>query len=377
MPFVYRKYLYGAGLLFFLLFIGLVRCFPAAGEYYARHVYPLLSDGLSGFSSLFPFSVGDVFILTAVLFVFVYLIRTLVRRKGRKRRFVNLALFLAGIYVWFYMAWGMNYFREDFYTRTGISPLPYTEAEFKTFLAEYLAELSSLQVPAGTVDTLAVVREIEEGYANLAPAFGLIKADTRLKAKPMLFSSWLSKVGVTGYMNPFFGEFELNCELLPVEYPAVYAHEAAHRLGISSEAEANFYAWLVCSRSCLPEVRYSGQFLLFGYAMRNAARLLPEEEYRDLLESVPPEILAQYKEYRAYWRNKYSPRIGKIQNSLYNFFLKSNRISSGTRNYSEVVGLVVSWQALLRSSSSGEESHSPRERAKDNISGNTASAPAS
>ena len=53
-------------------------------------------------------------------------------------------------------------------------------------------------------------------------------------------------VGVTGSMGPFFCEFTLNGDLLPANYPATYAHELAHLLGITSEAEANFYAYQVC-----------------------------------------------------------------------------------------------------------------------------------
>ena len=33
-----------------------------------------------------------------------------------------------------------------------------------------------------------------------------------------------------GYMGPFFTEFNLNGQLLPVQYPATYAHEMLMRL---------------------------------------------------------------------------------------------------------------------------------------------------
>lgn len=65
-------------------------------------------------------------------------------------------------------------------------------------------------------------------------------------------------VGVTGSMGPFFCEFTLNGDLLPSQYPATYAHELAHLLGITSEAEANFYAYQVCTRSQVQAIRFSG-----------------------------------------------------------------------------------------------------------------------
>ena len=63
----------------------------------------------------------------------------------------------------------------------------------------------------------------------------------------MLFTPLISMVGVTGSMGPFCCEFTLNGDLLPPQYPATDAHELAHFLGITSEAEANFYAYQVLS----------------------------------------------------------------------------------------------------------------------------------
>ncbi|MFQ9022452.1 MAG: DUF3810 family protein [Parabacteroides merdae] len=71
-------------------------------------------------------------------------------------------------------------------------------------------------------------------------------------------------------MGPFFTEYNLNPDLLPVQYPFTYAHEMAHVLGISSEAEANLYGFLVCSRSGVPEIRFSAYFALLPYVLSNA-----------------------------------------------------------------------------------------------------------
>ncbi|WP_303331988.1 DUF3810 family protein, partial [uncultured Muribaculum sp.] len=37
----------------------------------------------------------------------------------------------------------------------------------------------------------------------------------------------------------------------------------------------------------------------------------------------------------------YSPLIGEIQSTAYNWFLKGNNIPSGRKNYSEVVALLM------------------------------------
>ena len=60
-----------------------------------------------------------------------------------------------------------------------------------------------------------------------------------MRVKEMLVPSLMSGVSVMGYIGPFFVEYNLNPQLLPVQYPATYAHEMAHVLGVSNEAEAN------------------------------------------------------------------------------------------------------------------------------------------
>ena len=50
-----------------------------------------------------------------------------------------------------------------------------------------------------------------------------------------------------GSMGPFFCEFTLNGDLLPINYPATYTHELAHLLEFPGEAEAKFYAYQVCA----------------------------------------------------------------------------------------------------------------------------------
>jgi len=41
---------------------------------------------------------------------------------------------------------------------------------------------------------------------------------------------------------------------------------------------------------------------------------------------------------------KYSPLIGDVQDWIYDLYLKGNKIESGRKNYSEVIGLLISYQ---------------------------------
>ena len=119
----------------------------------------------------------------------------------------------------------------------------------------------------------------------------------------------------------------------------------AHVLGVSSEAEANYYSYLICTTSSVREIRFSGYFSLLPYVLSNAYQVLPESDFKAWQETLRPEIIALYREKADHWRALYNPFLGEIQDKMYNWYLKGNRISSGTANYSEVISLIMAAQS--------------------------------
>lgn len=328
----------------FLLLVVVLRMWTDAAEWYALHVYPTLSFVLSGFSSRIPFSLGDLFIFGSIAWVIVYPFYAWQRKRPWKRTLLRMAGFLVWMYVWFYLAWGVNYFRKDFYARASVTPATFTPDEFHAFLDDYVAALNASFVPAGQTDPETVAAEVKNGYREIAGRYGLARPHDFQRVKTMLFTPFISMVGISGYMGPFFSEFNLNGDLLPSQYASTYAHEMAHLLGVTGEAEANLYAYLVCIASDDPRIRFSGYLSLLPHVLRNARNLLPEKEYEAVALSVNPAVLAVYEANRVYWREKYVPAVGHLQDVVYDWFLKSNRIQSGMQNYSEVIGLLVSVQ---------------------------------
>lgn len=322
---------------------------PSWGEAYARFVYPVISFGLSSFSRLVPFAIGDLFIFLSITGVILYPIYARLYRKMKwKRIWLNDAEYLVWIYVWFYLAWGLNYSQKNFYERTGIPYVAYTPENFQEFVDGYIDRLNDSYVDITSIDEPLVCRESVRGYEQISDTLGVHRPPHQSpRAKTMLFTPLISMVGVTGSMGPFFCEFTLNGDLLPSQYPATYAHELAHLLGITSEAEANFYAYQVCTRSAVPEVRFSGYFSILSHVLGNARRLMGEEEYAELLHRIRPEIIELAKSNHTYWMEKYSPLIGDIQNRIYDLYLKGNKIESGRKNYSEVIGLLISYESFI------------------------------
>lgn len=329
-----------------LLLVWATQWIPALGNLYSQAAYPVISYILSSFSDLFPFAVGDLFIFLSIVGIIVYPIYARIRKKTPwKRLLLRDGEYLLWIYVWFYLAWGLNYSQGNFYQRTGIPYTAYTPENFQKFVDKYIDSLNASYTDIATIDEPLVRRESVSGYNQISDTLGVHRPPhSSPRVKTMLFTPLISMVGVTGSMGPFFCEFTLNGDLLPPNYPATYAHELAHLLGITSEAEANFYAYQVCTRSQVPDIRFSGYFSVLNHVLGNARRLMDEKEYTQLFNRIRPEIIELARNNQKYWMEKYSPLIGDIQDWIYDLYLKGNKIESGRKNYSEVIGLLISYE---------------------------------
>ena len=329
-------------LLLGIVFVIVCRYMPNLAEGYARMVYPSLSAALSAFSSLFPFPLMEVFVVGFILWLVCYPIWK--RRKGicwQKILFREIEM-LAWVYVWFYLSWGLNYYRYNIYTRLQTPPVAYEEQHFQDFLKEYTKCLNASYQPQTEVDSDTLRHHIGSFYANLPEIYGLTQPRSWQHPKEFIFTPLYSKVSVLGSMGPFFSEAQLNADLPEVQYPFTYAHEFSHLLGVSNEAEANYWAYRACTESSLPALQYCGYFGLLPYVISNASYLLSKEDFQAWIKTIRPEVRTQYNEKNAYWQERYSPWIGKVQDFTYNLFLKVNKIPSGKKNYAEVISLLLS-----------------------------------
>ena len=329
-------------LLLGIVFVILCRYMPNLAEGYARMVYPPLSAALSAFSSLFPFPLMEVFVVGLIFALIIYPIR--LRKKGIRLRqtLFREGEILAWVYIWFYLGWGLNYYRYNIYTRLQTPPVAYEEQHFKDFLKDYTERLNATYQPSTKINEEELKQHVHAFYTQLPSTYGLAKPHAWQEPKDFIFTPIYSKVGVLGSMDPFFAEAQLNADLPKVQYPFTYAHEFSHLLGVSNEAEANYWAYRACTESNSPTLQYCGYFGLFPYVISNASSLLPKDEFQAWIRTIKPKIIEQYNEKNTYWRELYSPWIGEIQDFTYNLFLKGNKIASGKKNYAEVIGLLLS-----------------------------------
>lgn len=332
-------------LIILLIIVACIRFIPGAGELYATLLYPHISAFLSWLSSFVPFSLDEVVALIGIFLLIMTLV-TGIKRAWRWYKTVGrLCQIILWYVVWFYLGWGCNYFRDNFYTRMEVVPANAEKETFLRFANDYAEKLNRSWSETYEIDQEQVVDEIKKLYSrHLPPISGLCVPKDYQYPKGMLLNRLYSAAGVLGFMGPWVGENLLNAELLPVQYPSIYAHELSHLLGVNNEAEANYWAYYVCTRSEHQTIRYSGYQCLLPYVLSDARSLFSEDEYREYFLSIRPEIIQERREISAHWQDLRVELIDQLQDFLLDLQLKGNNIPSGTRNYNQVVSMIISVQ---------------------------------
>ena len=371
-------------LLVLLSLITLTKLIPLWGFIYTTRIYPIIGSLLSPISGLFPFAVGDIFIALSIVWVIFYPIYEIKWRKQLAKRFFFLAAkrgcypkkkvvfgrvaeYLLWVYAWFYIAWGLNYSQPNIYCRTGMKPAEVSEAKFREFAYRYADSINYLSEERrvkseetafddqresqfnGMVDDGLKNRvrdAVLKGYNEIGAKEGInAPFNQHPHAKTMLFTPLSSMSGVTGSMGPFFCEFTLNGDIRPHDYPAIYAHEFAHLLGIANEGEANFYSYIVCTTSSDKAVKFSGYYHIFFHVLRNVFDILGEKEGEKFLKYIRPEIIQLAKSDRNYWLSKRCKVLDAAQDFIFDLYLRGNHVAEGRKSYSGVVALILAWES--------------------------------
>ena len=362
-------------LLVLLLLVTLAKMIPLWGFIYTTRIYPIIGTLLSPISGFFPFAVGDIFITLSIAWVIFYPIYEIGLRKKLARRYFFLAAkkgsypkkkvvfgrvaeYLLWVYAWFYIAWGLNYSQPNIYARIEMKPVEVSEAKFKAFAYQYADSLNALSIASDIAgssifsDSIAddglknrVWDAVLKEYNKIGYKEGInAPFNQHPHAKTMVFTPLSSMSGVTGSMGPFFCEFTLNGDILPHDYPATYAHEFAHFLGVANEGEANFYSYIVCTVSADKQVRFSGYYHIFFHVLNNVFDILGEKEGEKFLKHIRPEIIQLAKSDRRYWLGKRCKALDATQDFIFELYLKGNHVAEGRKSYSGVIGLILAWE---------------------------------
>jgi hypothetical protein len=329
-------------------------------RYYSRTVFPGIAYLLSLVNGLVGFSIAEflIYVLVAALVgSLIYQTRELILRRKRLVALLGtdaLALFwvLGSLTLLFLLIWGLNYQREPLGTQLGLTSRNATDEQLKTISETIVNEVNSNYTasrsqPAadgsrpGQISRAEIYNLIESAYQN-APLLGA-SGGRYGPPKPVYFSGLMSRLGLSGSYMPFTGEPNFNAAQPDFDLPYVIAHEKAHQRGVAREDEANFIAFLVCVNSTHPYLRYSGY--LNALRVVGAFGSTDPDFYQALAARIGEGPRNDLRARAAFWARYEGPARG-VAEKVNNTYLKSNRIASGTRSYSEDIVLIVAYYVM-------------------------------
>lgn len=309
--------------------------------FYSKGIYPIIAIVLSNLSAVLPFSINDVVITVVLLFLITILFMLLLGKLNFKVGVRYICKTIAIIYILFYWLWGFNYFREPMYKRMNIEPIAVTDSVFNKTYEWVLNMAISNYCDYSGYNKDEIDKELEQSYKELQSFLNIRYSNGQRVKKSMLFSRLIAAASISGYFGPFFSETHMNKLLLPIQHSVILAHEKAHQFGITSEAEASFYAWVVCNECESVQIKYAANLYILRYMLRQSKN---KEHYAEMKSQIPNYVIDDLIAMRNFWRAMEIPWINTFQSKMYDLYLKGNNISDGVNNYGGVVKMVCEYQ---------------------------------
>ena len=304
-------------------------------RWYSTYLYPSIQHTITPLTNRVPVALVDV-AAGVLLVVFVMLFVARARRVGvlraTGRGVVTLLVWSATVYLAFLALWGLNYRRVPLEAKLDYDRGRVTREGTAAFVGSAVRAVNDGYAAAHAQP--ADEGALERAFADAQRLLGASRLAVPGVPKPSLLTLYFRRAAIDGMTDPLFLEIIVNPDVLPVERPFVQLHEWAHLAGYAHESEANFVAWLACTRGNAA-ARYSGWLAAYQHAIAAVPRgergTLPP-----LAEGPRSDLVAIAARY-----NKASPAVREAARDVYDQYLKANRVPEGIASYDAVVRLLV------------------------------------
>ena len=310
-----------------------------------ENIYPLIYTqwfSVLSFAFICPsIAIGDIIYILFPLFVIIYFFR-IERRRDRFNFIVKIPII---IYCFFYWSWGFNYnLKSEF---KSLKTNEYSTKDLYSTTQYYIKKTNDLQIELSKsigekVESKLSFYQIKNECVKSIKKSNWIfknKQITSFPVKKSLFSTPLSYMGFSGYINPFTLEANINYNIPHISIPVTISHEIAHQIGYAFEDEANYIAIETLSKSKNNYLRYSGNLMAVQYLLAEIRKVDPElhKGYIKYLNIGVIKNIQQKNDYNLKYQNKYESFFKKN----YDIFLKTNNQKAGIKTYSLVVDLLI------------------------------------
>ena len=318
-------------------------------RYYADWFYPSLQAALTSWSNTSAVSLFDPLLTVLVIGLVIAWARWIAAAWRRRSLWPILhavrgtVLVGALMYLWFALAWGLNYARTPLEASIGYDATRVTPAAVRALAERAAAAVNETHATghaAGFPAAGEVPPALVSALHDVERRLGRTRPTTPSRPKRTLLAAFFRASGVDGMHAPFLLETLLNPDLTPPERPAVLAHEWAHLAGYAPEDDASFVG-LITALHADPGSRYSAWLALFHDA---AGQLTPAEQ-RLLVAKLGPGPQADRRAIIARLQTRVEP-VARASWQTYDQYLKAQGVREGVQSYSRVVQLLLGSGAL-------------------------------
>ena len=246
-------------------------------DFYTAHIYGALTLPLSKLTAGTSVAIGEILMYAAAAMLVLALVLTVLRIFLRHLPFFAcvvriylktcLIVLLCGLLL-FTLNWSIP-FRATPLSST-FSTGEHTLSELQTLRNYIISGMNeaAADAPRDESGNLVYSDDVSEKVASAMAALGSEFPQLGGYYPPMkdaLCSDVLEWMGIGGYTYPYTMELTYNHHVTQLYFPSLYAHESVHHKGCYLESEANFFAYLGCSRSEDAIVRYSAYESVYYY----------------------------------------------------------------------------------------------------------------
>lgn len=308
---------------------------------FTRGISRVYIKGVGAVTSLFPFSLYEILIIAAAVYIIAVTVKTIKGIKKRDfqkvlKRLITFTSVVLCVVILYNVTASFAYSREPLdlslsnekpEKETVLAAAQYFLDDYNGIAERFERDSEGNIIPPYSFNELAEKLRSEYGKYADSDYTGEV-----MRAKPMIFSEIMSYLGFSGVFMAITAEPNVNKNIPPKSLPSVCAHEMAHSGGIMNENEANLLSYYILLNSDDDYLRYSGYGATFSQIMSAVMFTCEQEEYNQLRDSISPLIKKENSNASEYWK-KYNSVLQDITNFINDLYLKINGVKEGTGSY--------------------------------------------
>lgn len=321
-------------------------------HYYSRTIFLVVRKGFDFSLGRFPFPSVYLFIslLFGLLIFFIYRLFWVVDPRKRITYLIQAIANGGGALVFFFLLlWGYNYQRTPIFKQLDLQlqGLSIEQLIQEMEQTKHLAASARAQISQDTMALTAWMKDVElEALVRKVMREKLGEVGLNIsghpRAKPFPPNGFMRSMGILGIYFPYVGESYFDPSLHTLEKPFTIAHEMMHSLGVTDEGEANFIAWVICTKAEEALLRYSAHLILLRYQLRDYHAIDPDGAFcwmETLPRGIVQDLIAIRKSAEAY-----PPIWLEFSRKSNDLFLKSQGVKSGIQSYQKFPMLAAAWR---------------------------------